>query len=84
MTGIAMIIIIILLVLSVTWVSLVEDKNKRIALGLIAILAILLFIIVHGNLSYKNGQIDALSGKVKYELQTQQDSTRIWVEKEEK
>ena len=33
---------------------------------------------------YKRGQIDALSGKVKYELQTQQDSTHIWVKREEK
>lgn len=31
--------------------------------------------------SYKEGQIDALTGKIKYELKTNVDSTRVWVEK---
>lgn len=30
---------------------------------------------------YKNGQIDALTGKIKYELVVQADSTRVWEEK---
>ncbi len=29
---------------------------------------------------YEKGQIDALTGNVKYELVTQPDSTRVWVE----
>ena len=29
---------------------------------------------------YMEGQIDALSGNIKYQLQTQSDSSTIWVE----
>lgn len=29
---------------------------------------------------YKQGQVDALTGNVKYELVTQDDSTRVWKE----
>lgn len=30
---------------------------------------------------YKQGQIDALTGKVKFELKTQTDGTKIWQRK---
>ena len=30
--------------------------------------------------SYKQGQVDAFTGKVKYHLETQPDSTKLWVE----
>lgn len=30
--------------------------------------------------AYKTGQVDALTGKIQYELVTQPDSTRIWEE----
>lgn len=30
--------------------------------------------------AYKSGQVDALTGKVKYELVTESDSTRVWKE----
>lgn len=30
---------------------------------------------------YKRGQIDAITGNIKYELITKSDSTRIWEEK---
>lgn len=29
---------------------------------------------------YKQGQVDALTGNIKYELVTQDDSTRVWKE----
>lgn len=29
---------------------------------------------------YKQGQVDALTGNVKYELVTQDDSTKVWKE----
>jgi hypothetical protein len=31
--------------------------------------------------SYRKGQIDALSGKVKYELREQPNGERVWVDK---
>lgn len=31
-----------------------------------------------GHNDYKKGQIDALTGKVKYQLVMQEDSTRVW------
>ena len=33
---------------------------------------------------YKKGQIDALTGNVRYELRVQNDSTRVWVKIPEK
>ena len=42
-----------------------------------SLLGILITILFFAN-DYKNGQIDALNGNVKYELITNQDSTRIW------
>ena len=34
--------------------------------------------------SYRRGQVDALSGRnIQYELTLQDDSTRVWVEKED-
>ena len=33
---------------------------------------------------YKQGQIDALTGKVEYELRTKTDKTVVWVKKGEK
>ena len=39
---------------------------------------ILIFIISKHTIFYKWGQIDALTGKVKFELVTQPDSTRTW------
>lgn len=37
----------------------------------------------YGETQYKQGQVDALTGNVKYELQTQKDSTTVWVEKDD-
>lgn len=36
---------------------------------------------MYGETQYKQGQIDALTGQVKYELETKKDSTTSWVEK---
>jgi hypothetical protein len=45
-------------------------------LGIIA-----LVLLSREDASYKQGQIDALTGKVKYELVTKPDSTKSWEEK---
>lgn len=60
-----------------------NDKEMKILLILFTIvlfLAISLLAYLEPIEEYKQGQIDAMTGKVKYELQTQNDSTRIWVE----
>lgn len=47
------------------------------------ILGVLLFAITQDifGTTYKHGQIDALTGKIKYELVTNPDSTKTWEEK---
>ena len=42
------------------------------------------FILVIIGKPYKDGQVDALTGKIQYELKTQPDSSKIWVEKGDK
>lgn len=34
---------------------------------------------VGNEFGYRQGQIDALNGEVRYELKTQPDSTKVWV-----
>ncbi|MBE3139023.1 MAG: hypothetical protein IMZ53_00405 [Thermoplasmata archaeon] len=54
----------------------------ELTLSLVAI-AILIgwWLFVFGQIiGYKYGQIDALTGKVKYQLVTNPDSTRVWME----
>lgn len=46
-----------------------------------AVIVISSGIFVENTMPYKAGQIDALSGKVLYELKDQPDGTRIWVRK---
>ncbi len=53
-------------------------------IGLAFLFGLLVMSIVYPNLvvtdsrSYKQGQIDALTGKIKYHLVTQSDSTKVW------
>ena len=51
--------------------------------GLIgAFLMLLIILIVTWDTpGYKEGQIDALTGKIKYELKKQEDGQTIWVDK---
>lgn len=53
-----------------------------IVIGIVAVSIFFLFVAcpLNKETSYKQGQIDALIGKVKYELVTQPDSTRTWEE----
>ena len=81
---------IMILVSSITLVLigtfLVAYKNEE-TIGFIVIaVAIILLITIEilddlEEHDYKQGQIDALSGEVKYKLVTNPDSTRTWIEK---
>lgn len=35
-----------------------------------------------GQHKYKEGQVDALTGEINYELKTNKDSTRVWIKKD--
>ena len=58
-----------------------DHYAKRVLLGftLIAIFVLTVFAAI-GTQHYKKGQVDALTGKIRYELITLPDSTRIWQE----
>ncbi len=45
-------------------------------IGVVVTLLIFMYVVD----PYKQGQVDALTGNVKYELVTQDDSTRVWKE----
>lgn len=65
-----------------------EGDSEGIGLALFSFIVVLMgvfFIFVEVSEDYyKQGQVDALSGdKIQYELKVQQDSSRIWVEKNE-
>ena len=53
-------------------------------LGVVFLLGILLIFEQGPSESYKRGQIDALTGKVSFQLVTQSDSTRVWKLKDRK
>ena len=61
----------------------VLDLFMAFMIGVGIMWGVTLVIDVGARTSYRQGQIDALTGTVKYELQTQSDSTRVWVEKHE-
>lgn len=48
---------------------------------IIGILVTLMCSIVLFGSDYKKGQIDAINGKIRYELQVQPDNSQIWVSK---
>ena len=43
-------------------------------IGIVVTLLIFMYVVD----PYKQGQVDALTGNVKYELVTQDDSTKVW------
>lgn len=51
-----------------------------IALIATALISFIIGGIVFEPVGYKQGQVDALTGHISYELVTQPDSTRIWEE----
>jgi len=58
-------------------------KGDKIFLGGITVILVLAIGIITGGAidstgRYRQGQIDALTGKVKYELRVNSDSTRTW------
>ena len=64
-----------------------STADKVITVILVFIVVVLISMLIGGAFDtagkYKQGQIDALTGKVKYELVAQPDSTRIWKSIEE-
>lgn len=44
------------------------------------LIAVLLYVILPGDKGYKQGQIDALNGKVKYKKEKNQDGETVWME----
>lgn len=81
---ITLIFVSILIVLMVTNMLTPDSNLIWCVLSYVAILLfIIMMMVILNDLSYKKGQIDALSGKAKYELKTQSDSTRVWVKKGE-
>lgn len=81
---VASIFFIIFMLISFTLAMLNIDDDTPNWLRVILLISIILLIFagaIHLT-HYKQGQIDALTGKVKYELKTMPDSTRIWVGKE--
>ena len=79
-----LIIIALLMLIMVIWVSVINDDKMRTLIGIITGTILLIFIGILGDLNYKEGQIDALKGKIKYELKTNSDSTRTWICTEDK
>ena len=76
---IAMLIFIVLM----AWTILSDDEGIRINIASIATLIFFVVLIILNVLTkenYKQGQIDAINGKIKYQLCTNADSTRTWHE----
>lgn len=62
-------------------------KGNSFGFLFLAFIVVIAFLIVLSHeyfRGYKQGQIDALSGKVKYKLVVYPDSTRTWEEKGER
>lgn len=60
--------------------SIKDGEVGGVAGGVTLLMCSLLFLALSEYL-YKNGQVDALTGKVKYELVTNADSTKTWEQK---
>jgi len=56
-----------------------KDSGLSFLVGVLLGLLVALFVAITAD-DYKKGQIDALTGKVKYHLVIQPDSTRTWEE----
>ena len=74
MITITCIIFIVILIL----LGIVNNKDKEDYYCTIILLLIILFAVLISVIFYKQGQIDALSGNIKYELIENADKTREW------
>ncbi len=54
--------------------------NTIFVIGYISALAMLITVGIESEMGYKRGQIDALTGHIKYELKTQPDRSVEWEE----
>lgn len=57
------------------------DEEWTVGILLLAIIVWFFLLFMHIKYDYKQGQIDALTGKIKYELRTNADSTKTWEKK---
>jgi hypothetical protein len=73
-------IILFLLIVALTVLAAVEAEGVGILCGIFVMAGIVLFSTEVSDESYKQGQVDALTGKVKYELVVNADSTKTWEE----
>lgn len=80
MVAIAIITVLVLCGI-VVWNNLSGPKDSLVLIGMLISAAVVFSWMLFSISEYKQGQIDALTGNVKYELKTESDSTRIWIEK---
>ena len=75
-------IMLIIIIASLIIGGVLLFENNFAFLGVVACFLGMGFILMYSDIikkeSYKQGQIDALTGKVKYELKIQVDSTKTW------
>lgn len=84
---ILMVIGLLLILFCIILIVIEDCTNRKTASNkpFIAVISCLIGTITFGNalgsLEYKRGQIDAINGKIQWELKDQKDGTRTWVEK---
>lgn len=76
----SLICFILILVLLLAWF---DPSWKQYIYLVLLISAYKLFALLSDNVhnSYKQGQIDCINGNINYELEIQEDSTKIWIKK---
>jgi hypothetical protein len=57
-----------------------EDLAVDIIMIVACVIIILLIALFEYKDGYKNGQVDAINGKIKYKLEEREDKTTDWVE----
>ena len=70
----------------ITIIAIVLDIDVLIEMGYTAMFTFVIsYFVIQKENPYKQGQVDALTGKIKYELKTNPDSTKTWefIEKED-
>lgn len=72
--------IVLLLLIGVLVALAVEYEGVSILIGIFVVVGIMIFSLEVDEEAYKRGQVDALTGKVKYELVVNADSTKTWEE----
>ena len=71
---------------AVAIIAIVLDIDALVKIGYTAMFTFVIsYFVIQKENPYKQGQIDALTGKIKYELKTNPDSTKTWefIEKED-